>query len=162
MSSGSIYSASDKALFDAINQSSVTASDLRELFLRHGIVIATGTPRRQLALHFARLSHDYDDFETLARIFESPKRRERMAPTRISGNVGLEDIEAAAHAVVSSLIENNDAATVTVHQNGSSTSDINSFILIRVSSVRSKSKKRLSRLNKTATHLCCVALKMKR
>lgn len=119
MTSGSIYSASDKALFDAINQSSVTASDLRELFLRHGMVIAASTPRRQLAMHFARLSHDYDDFDTLARIFESPKRRERMAPTRISGEVSLQDIEAAAHAVVSALIDNNDAASVILNQDGS-------------------------------------------
>lgn len=118
MASGSIYSASDKALFDAINQSSVTASDLRELFLRHGMVIATGTPRRQLAMHFARLSHDYDDFETLARIFESPKRRERMAPTRITGEANLQDIEAAAHAVAATLIDQNDAATVTVNPDG--------------------------------------------
>lgn len=119
MAAGSIYSASDKALFDAINQSSVTAADLRELFLRHGMVISTGTPRRQLAMHFARLSHDFDDFSTLARIFEAPKRRERMAPTRITGDVGLQDIEAAAHAVVASLIDKNDTASVSLNPDGS-------------------------------------------
>jgi hypothetical protein len=119
MITGSIYSASDKALFDAINQSSVTAADLRELFLRHGIIISNGTPRRQLAMHFARLMHDFDDFETLARIFESPKRRERMSATRILGAATIHDVEAAAHAIVGALVEQNDAATTTVQPDGS-------------------------------------------
>jgi len=118
MSSGSIYSASDKALFDAINQASVTASDLRELFLRHGIVISKSTSRRQLAFHFARLMHDFYDFETLAKIFETPQRRERLSSMRFAGGLAMSDVEGAAHSVVAGLLDQNDSASVVVQPDG--------------------------------------------
>jgi len=118
MAIGSIYSAGDKALFDAINQSSVTAADLRALFLRHGVIISKKTKRRELALHFARLMHDYSDFETLAKIFEPPHRRERLSSARFSNDVAMSDIESAAHQVVETLVSEGDSANVTVKSDG--------------------------------------------
>jgi len=116
---GSIYSATDKALFDAINQKSVTAQDLRSLFLKHGIIISMSTPRQVLALHFARLMHDYEDFESLARMFGTVQRRERLTSMRVKSAVSNEDVEAAAHELVAKLKEDSDAASVTVSANGS-------------------------------------------
>lgn len=119
MATGSIYSAGDKALFDAINQSTVTAADLRTLFLRHGVIISNKTKRRDLALHFARLMHDYSDFETLAKIFEPPHRRERLSSARFSNDIVMSDFESAAHEVVATLTSDGDAANVTIKNDGS-------------------------------------------
>jgi len=116
---GSIYSPTDKALFDAINQKSVTAHDLRSLFLKHGIIISTSTPRHTLALHFARLMHDYEDFESLARMFDTVQRRERLTSIRVKSTATNEDVEAAAHELVAKLKEASDAASITVNGNGS-------------------------------------------
>lgn len=119
MTIGSIYSATDKALFDAINQKSVTAQDLRELFLKHGIIISKSTPRQILAMHFARLMHDYQDFESLACLFDTVQRRERLASLRLASSASTDDIEAAAHEVVAKLKEASDLASVTVQPDGS-------------------------------------------
>ena len=112
MSSGSIYSASDKALFDAINQSAVTAADLRALFLKHGMIISNATPRRQLALHFARLVHDFHDFEALARLFDSPQRRERLSSVRVTTGVSGDAMEAVVQQLITKLAVDSDLATV--------------------------------------------------
>jgi len=119
MSMGSIYSATDKALFDAINQASVTSSDLRALFLKHGIIISKTTPRAVLARHYARLLHDYYDFEALARMFGKSHRRERSTSVEVEAGGSLSEFEEAAHEVVTKLVENSDVANVAVMGDGS-------------------------------------------
>lgn len=118
MSNGSIYSASDKALFDAINQTAVTSSDLRSLFLKHGMIISKSTPRRELAKHFARLLHDYHDFEALSRMFDSRQRRERSSSRRVASNATIDNFEAAALEVVEKLRGQQDSATVNIQSDG--------------------------------------------
>lgn len=77
MRDGTIFSASDKSLNDALNQKTVTNSDLRELFLTRGVLISKESSRKSLALHFSRLTHDFIDYERLAKIFGSPVHREK-------------------------------------------------------------------------------------
>lgn len=96
MKTGTIYSASDKSLFDALNQKNVTNSDLRELFLSRGILVSRDTPRRQIALHFSRLTHDFYDYQHLARLFGGGARRDRLTSVRIGGKADLATFEVAA------------------------------------------------------------------
>lgn len=96
MSRGSLYSASDKAVFDALNQSSVTNSDMKELFLSRGIIVAKDTSRENLAKYFSRMTHDFDDYQLLARLLGTTQRREKTTATRITEEVSFLDIEAAA------------------------------------------------------------------
>lgn len=119
MKIGSIYSASDKALFDALNQGTVTSSDMRQLFLTHGIIISRATGRKELAAHFSRLVHDYDDFQALAKLFDSGQRRERLASFRVQSSAQLEDFETAAHAIVQQLKSGTDFASVSANDDGS-------------------------------------------
>ncbi|MDR3571890.1 MAG: hypothetical protein P4L81_06945, partial [Candidatus Pacebacteria bacterium] len=99
MKTGSIYSASDKALFEALNQPKVTRSDLRQLFMSRGIVVSHQTSREALALHFSRLMHDYNDFQLLARLFGTKARTERIASFRVISKAKMQNFETAAHAV---------------------------------------------------------------
>lgn len=119
MKTGSIYSASDKALYDALNQAAVTQAEMRSLFLTHGVVISKNTNRRELATHYSRLLHDYDDFQALARLFDTGHRRERLASFRIRSKATLDDFESAIHHVVGNLKNNADAASVSANDDGS-------------------------------------------
>ena len=119
MKIGSIYSASDKALFDALSQGTVTNTDIRQLFLTHGIIISRSTSRRELAAHFSRLVHDYDDFQALAKLFDTGHRRERLTSFRVKSTAQIDDYESAAHEIVKQLASNTDAANVITNEDGS-------------------------------------------
>lgn len=115
-----IYSAGDKAIFDALNLPTVTNQHLRELFISRGIIVSKGTPRRGLADYYSRLAHDYQDYQTLAKLFGSPVRRERLSSLRVmSKSVELGQFEAAAHKLCEAIRAGGDVATVRVRENGS-------------------------------------------
>lgn len=113
MRDGTIFSASDKSLNDALNQKTVTNSDLRELFLTRGVLISKESSRKSLALHFSRLTHDFVDYERLAKIFGSPVHREKMASTRITTDVPLSTFETSAHELKADL--ERDGAVVKIY-----------------------------------------------
>lgn len=100
---GTIYSASDKSLYDALNQKTVTNADLRELFLSRGILVSKETSRRNLARHFSRLNHDYRDYEKLAKLFGNPVHREKMSSMRILAPIPLATFESSAHELKAEL-----------------------------------------------------------
>jgi len=112
MKIGSIYSASDKSLFDALTQSAVTNQQLRNLFFQYGIVISKTTPRRQLAKFFSRLLLDYDAFQTLAALFDTGYRKERVTCIRVRSSATIDVYEAAAHRLVDTIAENGNSAKV--------------------------------------------------
>ena len=62
----SLYYASDKNIFDAINQSKVNNETLQTMFLRRNIVCSKHTEREGLAEFFSRLTHDYLDHQDLS------------------------------------------------------------------------------------------------
>ncbi|HHX3695654.1 TPA: hypothetical protein ACU9T0_006613 [Burkholderia cenocepacia] len=103
MRGGTIFSASDKSINDALNQKTVTNSDLRELFLSRGILISKDSSRKSLALHFSRLSHDYLDYDRLARIFGSQVHHEKISSTRITTDVPISTFESSAHELKANL-----------------------------------------------------------
>lgn len=45
MKQSTLFSASDKSLFDALNQRNVTNSDLRSLFLTRGVLVSPDSSR---------------------------------------------------------------------------------------------------------------------
>jgi hypothetical protein len=117
MKIGSIYSASDKSLFDALTQSAVTNPELRELFFQYGIIISKSTSRRQLAKYFSRLLLDYGAFQILTRLFDTGHRKERLSCVRVKSSATLALYEDAAHRLVTAINEDGHAAKV-VHQDG--------------------------------------------
>lgn len=103
MKSGVIVSASDKSLFDALNQRTVTNNDLRELFLTRGIIGSKDTSRRALALHFSRIPHDYHDYSKLATIFGNPLHHEKLTSRRLQTKADLKVLESSAHELKADL-----------------------------------------------------------
>lgn len=66
MRMGSLYFASDKAIFDALTQRSLTGAELRKVFLSRGIVISNESDKKFLASRFSALFHDYYDYRNLS------------------------------------------------------------------------------------------------
>lgn len=112
MIGGKILSASDKAVFDALSQKNVTNLELRELFLSRGILVSKDTSRKQLALHFSRLPHDYFDYQKLASIFSSPNQREKMTSTRVKTEIPMSTFESSAHELKADLEKSGAAIRV--------------------------------------------------
>lgn len=77
MKIGSLYYASDKAMFDALTQRKVTIAHLRELFLSRGIIISPDTDKEDLAKQFSSFFHDYADFQKLSILIGAHSARER-------------------------------------------------------------------------------------
>lgn len=115
MITGKIYSASDKSLFDALNQKKVTNADLRELFISRGILVSKETSRRELAKHFARLFHDYYDYDALAKLFgNNNSQRDKLSSVRLKTAATLANFEEGALELRAQLQETG-GAEVKVH-----------------------------------------------
>ncbi len=91
----SLYYASDKNIFDALNQHKVDTQTIMDLFGRRNIVVSKVTPRESLAAYFARQVHDYQDHKDIAARLGIAPRRERITSMDVNGNVEKEHIQIA-------------------------------------------------------------------
>lgn len=103
-----LYSVTDKALFDALNQSKVTNDDMKSLFFKRGIIISKDTKRKALALDFSRYFHGFDDYKRLSEILGTTGRREKVSTNIINTTLDKNDIEAAVKLVCEDLQKEGD------------------------------------------------------
>lgn len=122
MKIGAIYSASDKSMYDALNQKNVTNSDLRQLFLSRGILVSPNSARKNLASHFARIFHDFDDYQTLARLFGAGATRDKFSTLKLKTDAEVADLQTAAIDIKSKLEE--EGAVVKVFSTSGNRMDI--------------------------------------
>jgi hypothetical protein len=108
---GSLYYASDKALYDALRQSAFKKTDLREIFLSRGIIFSDSSERTDLALYFSRLNHDYYDHQAISKSFNSVQRKEKVALTCVENKVCTESLEKSVAAFIDKAVEKGDEAT---------------------------------------------------
>jgi hypothetical protein len=101
---GSIFSVSDKAMFDAVNQSKVTNAELKELFLSRGILTSTNTQRKDLATHFSMFTHSYFDYKRLSNLIGTNTRREKTTCTTISETIDKDVIEASISKITDTIV----------------------------------------------------------
>lgn len=113
MNSGNLYSINDKAIYDALHQSKLTKSDLKELFLARGIVISSEVSREDLARYFSRLLHDYYDYQALAKRLGSSSRRDKSTISYVDmGELTIDEVEDAAHELSDRIKEYDATAQV--------------------------------------------------
>lgn len=122
MKVGAIYSASDKSMFDALNQKNVTNSDLRQLFLSRGILVSPNSTRQNLAGHFARIFHDFDDYQTLAKLFGAGSKRDKFSTLKLKTEAEVSDLKTAAIEIKSKLEE--EGAVVKVFSTSGNRMDV--------------------------------------
>lgn len=92
MKIGSLYYASDKAMFDALTQRKVTVAHLRELFLSRGIIISPDTEKEELAKQFSSFFHDYADFQKLSILIGAHSARERTTNIDLKASLDKEQL----------------------------------------------------------------------
>lgn len=108
----SLYYASDKNVFDALNQHKVDTKTLMELFARRNIVVSKSTPRETLAAYFARQIHDYQDHKDIAARLGIAPRRERITSMDINGKVDDQHLKIAVEQLKETLEKTGEVVQV--------------------------------------------------
>lgn len=99
----SLYYASDKNVFDALNQHKVDIPTIMELFLRRNIIVSKKTSREDLAKYFARQIHDFQDHKDIAARLGVAPRRERITSMDVNGEVAPEHLQVAVDQIKQEL-----------------------------------------------------------
>jgi hypothetical protein len=99
----SLYYATDKNVFEALNQHKVDAPTVMKLFQRRNIIISKKTPREELAKYFARMTHDYYDHKDIASRLGVAPRRERITSMDVIGIGEIEELKAAVEQMKNEL-----------------------------------------------------------
>ena len=108
----SLYYASDKNIFDALNQHKVDAVTVTDLFRRRNTIVSAKTHRDDLAKYFARLMHDYQDHQAIARRLGIAPRRERITYMDVAGIREVDDIKAAVEQLKQELAKTGEVIQV--------------------------------------------------
>lgn len=109
----SLYYATDKNVFDALNQHKVDTATVLKLFERRNIVVGKKTPREDLAKYFARLTHDYYDHKDIAARLGVAPRQERITSMDVSGAGEIDDLQLAVEQLKQELEASGDVVQVT-------------------------------------------------
>lgn len=99
----SLYFASDKVIFDALNHTQVTTDVIRELLAERGIIVSSKTTKYELAQYFSRLTADYFDHQNIAIKLGKPAKRERITYAEISETLTQQEIIDALQAAKPAL-----------------------------------------------------------
>lgn len=97
---GSLYSASDKALFDALCQNKMTKQSLQELFWTRGIIKPNKLDKESIAKYFSRLNHDYYDHKFISEKISSGTLRERQKSSFTQTKFDISNLEASVRELV--------------------------------------------------------------
>jgi hypothetical protein len=113
----SLYFASDKVIFDALNQRSVPVDLIRELLRARGIFVSLDTPKEELARYFSRLPADYFDHRSIGARLGRVARPERVTSFELKSNISAATAIAALQALKCEIEDDGDTASVEVDKN---------------------------------------------
>lgn len=109
----SLYYATDKNVFDALNQHKVDAPTVVRLFQRRNIVVSKKTAREDLAKYFSRLTHDYYDHKEIAARLGIVSRRERITSMDVTGAGDTDQLQGAVEQLKKEMEASGDVVHVT-------------------------------------------------
>lgn len=109
----SLYYASDKNVFDALNQHKVDAPTVARLFQRRNVVVSKKTSREDLAKYFSTLTHDYYDHKEIAARLGVAARRERTTSMDVSGVGGAEELLGVVEQLKKEMEASGDTVQIT-------------------------------------------------
>jgi hypothetical protein len=113
-----LYYATDKNVFDALNQHKVDTPTVMKLFQRRNVIVGKKTSREDLAKYFSRLTHDYYDHKDIAARLGIVPRRERTTSMDVTGLPENESVSTAIDQMKKELESAGDV--VHIARNGDS------------------------------------------
>jgi len=108
----SLYYASDKNVFDALNQHKVDIQTIMKLLERRNIIVSKKTPRESLATYFSRQIHDYQDHKDIAGRLGIAPRRERITSMDVNGEVTKDHLDVAVKQFKEDLEKNGEVVQI--------------------------------------------------
>ncbi|MGB4118285.1 MAG: hypothetical protein WBK51_17215 [Polaromonas sp.] len=108
------YYASDRSIFDALNQSKVDADTIQKLFERRNIVCSKRTPRSDLSRYFSRLTHDQIDHQDISRRLGISARRERITSVDLQAELTKDQITCAIEGLAATLKIGGDVVQISI------------------------------------------------
>ncbi|MBC7489733.1 MAG: hypothetical protein H7240_06930 [Glaciimonas sp.] len=112
----SLYFASDKVIFDALNHIKVTTDVIRELLFDRGIIVSSKTSKYELAQYFSRLTADYFDHHDIAVKLGRPQARGRITYAEISELITQNEIIEAAQTAKVELEQQGNLVTIQIEK----------------------------------------------
>jgi len=97
---GGLYSASDKAFFDALCQHKMSKPALQELLWRRGILKSSNCEKEYIARYFSRLNHDYFDHKLISEKVSTDSNREKQTAHFSSTPVKIDILENVAKELI--------------------------------------------------------------
>lgn len=113
----SLYYASDKNIYDALNQSRVDCDTVQGLFARRNIVCSKKTPREELSRFFSRLTHDYLDHKEISARLGVIARRERITSIDLLGTLTLDNVRQSIEKIRQELEKDGDVVNISANGN---------------------------------------------
>lgn len=110
----SLYFATDKVIFDAINHSQVKTDLIRELLFERGIIASPKTTKYELTQYFSRLTADYFDHLNIGDKLGKIAKRERITYADISEPLTKAEIIEGLASVKSALEAQGNRVTLEV------------------------------------------------
>lgn len=110
----SLYFASDKVIFDSLNQHQVKIEHVRELLFERGIIVSSRTSKEELAQYFSRLTADYFDHDSIASKLGRVAKKERTTTSELKGSFGDSEILDALNAVKTMIEKTGNTVDITV------------------------------------------------
>jgi hypothetical protein len=103
-----LFSVTDKALYDALNTSKITNSELRGLFLSRGVITSIDTSREELAEVFSKYNHDYYDHQKIANAMGVITHKEKVTSTVYKTDVSKDNLEDCIDKLKCKINKEND------------------------------------------------------
>lgn len=113
----SLYYASDKNIYDALNQHKVDNETITRLFARRNTIASKKTAKEDLADYFARLTHDYLDHKDIAARLGVAPRRERVTYMDIHGDASTDQLKSTIDRVKADLEKTGDVVHISRRDN---------------------------------------------
>lgn len=113
-----LFYASDKAIYDALQQHKYTKSALKELFLSRGIIVSNETEKDDVAKYFSSFNHDYFDHQSIANVLGVGHRKEKTSVTNINNEFSDDAVEEVSLAIKAEYEKNGDAVSVNKRTKG--------------------------------------------
>lgn len=100
-----LQAATDKAVFDAINQHKVTKDEILDMFFSRGVIVSKKTDKDELAKEFSSFFHSYHDYDQLSSILGVNNRKEKLTSYTLETSLKASDVESSIKKIKDKIIE---------------------------------------------------------